>query len=92
MSTHCDLGSRYPIESCPTRIIKKSQYEMPQKLSNANQAIPGNITIAKIARSLGCSRQTLRGMAVRLFDRQQFLGGISKESAEKLMEYYHKCR
>lgn len=88
MSAHCDLGSRYPIESCPTRIIKKQGYEEIPKSANRNLLKDGNIAIITIAKNLGVPRQNLRRMAIKLFNKTDFFGGLDAKMVRELTQYY----
>jgi hypothetical protein len=90
MSTHCDLGSRYPLERCPTRIDKKSGYQEPEKVKVKKAPIiaPGKLSMRRVAVLNGITPQNLRSLAIKLFRGMDFSDGITPEKAEILVKKY----
>lgn len=90
MSTHCDLGSRYPWDSCPTRIDRKKGYQEPEKVKLVSKPIitPGNVAVYRLAKNNGILPHRLRSLAIRLFKGEDLSGGITPKKAELLLKKY----
>ena len=91
MSAHCDLGSRYPLERCPTRIMKKSGYERlekPQPNKKIETRPKGYVSLYKLAKINNIKPQNLRSQAIKFFRRHDFPNGVTLMQAEKLLRHY----
>ena len=75
MSTHCDLGSRYPLDRCPTRVNPEvsKQYEsasmkIRSQCKSFNHA-PKQHTYSfnQVAKNLGISKQYLHNISKEIY-------------------------
>ncbi len=68
---NCDLGQRWPIENCPTRVnpaMKKTYIiERPNNARVSANYARSSISAYKLADIIGCSRKTIYRVSMDLY-------------------------